>query len=264
MDIGQLFLYMPVWVMYLITAGLVFAAFEGGFHLGRYWCRRSHKEKDSLAGPMVGATLGLLAFMLSFTFGMAASHFDTRRQLVLDEANAIWSAYSMSGLLAEASCAESQKLLREYVDIRLDAAKSWSNLRAMYVRLNEIQDRLWAIAMAGEWKGAGAGSSWLYVQCLSDMINLQAKRITSAMQGRIPPIIWIVLFALAVCGMAAMGYHAGLIGVRGFFVYQILILTFSLVLLLIYDLDRPRQGLFKVSQAAMVELQQRLAEPSKF
>jgi hypothetical protein len=67
-----------------------------------------------------------------------------------------------------------------------------------------------------------------------------------------------VLFGLAIFGMAAMGYHAGLVGIRGFFVYQVLILAFSLVIVLIFDLDRPKQGFFHVSQQAMVDLEQRI------
>jgi hypothetical protein len=58
--------------------------------------------------------------------------------------------------------------------------------------------------------------------------------------------------------MAAMGYHAGLVGMRGFFAYLVLILTFSMVIVLIYDLDRPKQQLFKVSQQSMIDLQQRI------
>jgi len=94
------------------------------------------------------------------------------------------------------------------------------------------------------------------------MTAMQAKRVSYGTHGKIPASIWIVLYWLAIQGMAAMGYHAGLVGVRGFFVYPILILAFSLVLVLIYDLDRPKQRLFKVSQQAMIDLRHRMVEPA--
>jgi len=260
MTLSYLLLNLPIWVMYLLTVSIIFIAFESGFHLGRYWCRRTSKEKDSLTGAMVAAILGLLAFMLSFSFGVAASHFDSRRHLVLDEANAIRTAYNMTDLLAEDFRVESKKLLHEYVDLRVTEVDSWDKLNTILVRSNEIQDKLWDIAMDGESKNTGASSSWLYVKSLSEMNNIQAKRIAIGRHKGIQTTIWIVLFGLAIFGMAAMGYNAGLIGVRGFFAYQVLILAFALVMVLIYDLDRPRQGLFKVSQVAMVELHTRLSE----
>jgi len=251
--------------MCLITVGIIFLTFEAGFFLGKNRYQRSTKEKDSLVGPMVGSILGLLAFMLSFTFGVAASHFDTRRHLVLDEANVIRSTYAMTGLLGQDQRDEARKLLREYVDIRVKAVQSWSTVKdreAMLARSNEIQDQLWSMAMIGQIKNTGTSASPLYQQSLDEMINMQAKRITAVIRSRIPTTIWVVLYALVIFGMAAMGYHSGLIGIRGFFVYQALILTFSFVLVLIYDLDRPKQGLFKVSQQAMVELQKKMIEPS--
>ena len=259
-NMEQLFSGLPLCVVLVVTVGVLSGGFEGGFLLGRHRYRRLNKERDSLVGPMVAATLGLLAFMLAFTFGVAADHFNIRRHLVLDEANAIRATYGMAEMLAEVPRVESRKLLREYVDNRLNKIQTREELRLMVSRGEKIQKQLWSIAMAGEAQSTGTASSWLYVQSLSDMVNMQAKRISYGAYGRIPPSIWVVLYWLAILGMAAMGYHAGLVGIRGFFAYPVLILTFSLVMVLIYDLDRPKQRVFKVSQQAMIDLQQTLAE----
>ena len=259
----QFFYDFPLWGILLITLGIIFCAFESGFLLGR---RRSHRygdKKDSPVGAMVAATLGLLAFMLTFTFGIAGSHFNTRRHLVLDEANAIRSTYAMTEMLAADARNDSRKLLRDYVDIRLNYFQSFEGVMDAVSQSNKIQDQLWSIAMSSDIKGAGTPSAWLYIQSLSNMFGLQTKRISLGTHGRIPMSIWIVLFWIAVLGMAAMGYHAGLIGIRGFFAYLVLIFTFSMVIVLIYDLDRPKQQLFKVSQQAIFDLQQRLTEPGE-
>lgn len=262
--LGHFFSELPLWGMLLMTLGILSVAFEGGFLLGRRRRKRrdrSDPEKNSLIDSMAAATLGLLALMLAFTFGMAGSHFKTRRELVISEANAIRSAYAMTELLGESPCSESRRLLREYVDIRLRGIQSMDELKVVISRANEIQDQLWSIAMAGEAENTGTSASWVYVQSLSDMIDVQAKRISHGAHTKIPTSIWVVLHWLAVLGMAAMGYRAGLVGMHGFFAYLTLILTFSLVIVLIHDLDRPKQSLFKVNQQALVELRQRMAEP---
>ena len=94
---------------------------EGGYR----WARHKHRaevEKEAPVGAMVGATLGLLAFILAFTFGMAFDAFHARKQAVVDEANAIRTAYSLTGVIPEPHRTEVRKLLREYVEERLQWA----------------------------------------------------------------------------------------------------------------------------------------------
>jgi hypothetical protein len=79
--------------LFLAILLLVLLSVEGGYRLGIYRRSRSAEEKEAPVGAMVGATLGLLAFILAFTFGLAATRFDTRRQVLLDEANAIGTTY---------------------------------------------------------------------------------------------------------------------------------------------------------------------------
>ena len=71
---------------------------------------------------MVGAMLGLLAFILAFTFGLVAARFDTRRQVLLDEANAIGTTYLRAGMLPEQG-EKIRALLRDYVSVRLNAVR---------------------------------------------------------------------------------------------------------------------------------------------
>jgi hypothetical protein len=91
--------FLPLWGLFATTVGVVLLAVEAGFRLGRWRHQRSEQEKEPPVGAMVGAILGLLAFPLAFTFGLAASRFDTRRELVLDEANAIGRTYLRAALL---------------------------------------------------------------------------------------------------------------------------------------------------------------------
>ena len=87
-DGGRLDL-LPIWGVYLTTVVVVLLAFEGGLRVGPYRRRRSEQEDRPPVGEMVAATLALLAFLLGFTFGLAASRFDVGRGLVIDETNAV-------------------------------------------------------------------------------------------------------------------------------------------------------------------------------
>src|SRR5262252_6336451 len=111
-----------VWALYAATVVLLFLANEAGYRGGRWRRERMPEGEKASSTAIQGSTLGLLAFMLAFTFGMSVSRFDTRKQLVLDEASAILRAYQRAQLLPEPFRADSSRLLREYVDLRLRSA----------------------------------------------------------------------------------------------------------------------------------------------
>src|SRR5262252_6331730 len=109
---------LPLWALFIVIMLIVLLSVEFGYRLGKY--RRSHHEmeKEAPLGTMVGAELALLAFILAFTFGLAAARFDTRRQVLLDEANAIGTTYLRAGMLPDQRDAI-RALLRDYVRTRL-------------------------------------------------------------------------------------------------------------------------------------------------
>src|SRR5919205_2752120 len=103
----------PLWTIFPTSVAIALISVEAGYRLAQSRQRRS-QEKEAPVGGMAGATLGLLAFMLAFTFGMAASRFEDRRQVLLAEANAIGTTYLRSKMLAEPMRTDAQNLLREY------------------------------------------------------------------------------------------------------------------------------------------------------
>src|SRR6201982_2091547 len=92
---------LPLWALFIVILLVVLFSVEFGYRLGKYRRSRHEQEKEAPLGTMVGATLGLLAFVLAFTFGLAAARFDARRQALLDEANAIGTTYLRAGMLPE-------------------------------------------------------------------------------------------------------------------------------------------------------------------
>ncbi len=245
--------YLPLWGVFTATLVLVILAVEAGFLMGVGRGRRSEDVSKVPVGELVGAMLGLLALLLAFTFSLAASRFDTRRNLVLDEANAIGTTWLRAGLLQEPHRAEIRRLLREYVEVRLDAVQQGQAQRGI-ARSEELQEHLWAEAVAVGQKEPSSILVGLFIASLNEVIDLHAKRVTFDLRTRIPTSIWAALYFIALLSLGAMGYHAGLLGARKFFTIIPAILTFSIVLLLIADLDRPQEGLFKTSQQALEDV----------
>jgi hypothetical protein len=244
----------------MATVVIVLLAVEGGQRLGKY--RRQHPEPELEApvGVKVGAMLGLLAFMLAFTFGSAASRFDTRRGFVVDDANAIGTTYLRAGLLAEPSRTEVRNLLREYVDVRLELVTPGKAEEAMH-KSDELHGRLWSQAVAVGEKSPGAIVVGLFIGSLNEVIDIHAKRVNLGLRTRVPGTIWVALYFIAIVALGAVGYHAGLTGTRRSLAVLALVLTFSAVIVLIADLDRPMEGLLRVSQQAMIDLRNSLMAP---
>jgi hypothetical protein len=244
---------LPIWGVFVATVAVVLLAIDGGFRLGQYRRRRSQLEDRPPVGEMVAATLALLAFMLAFTFGLAASRFDVRRSLVIDEANAIGTTYLRAELLQEPHRQEVRTILREYVDIRLKAIQP-GKLSQGILRSEELHTRLWSHAVAVGEKNPSSIVVGLFIGSLNELIDLHTKRLAFGPRNRIPETIWATLYFVALIGTGVMGYHAGLAGSGRSYAMLGLVLAFAAVMTLIADLDRPQEGLLRVSQQAMTDL----------
>jgi hypothetical protein len=250
---------LPLWALFICILLVVLLSVEFGYRLGKFRRSRQEQEKEAPVGTMVGATLGLFAFILAFTFGLAAARFDARRQVLLDEANAIGTTYLRAGMLPERA-EEIRELLRDYVRTRLDAIQS-GNIAEGVRRSENIQHQLWTEAETVGVKNPSSILVGLFVQSLNETIDLHAKRVQAGVRSRIPGAIWLCLFAVAALSLATMGYHAGLSGTRRSLAIVAVAVTFSVVIELIADLDRPREGVLRISQQALLDVQRSMNAP---
>lgn len=243
----------PLWSFFAAVCALSGLALEGGYRLGRWRHCHSAVEKESTVGAMVASILGLFAFLLAFTFSMAASRFEARRQAVLEEANAIGTTYLRTRLLPEPQRSESARLLREYVDVRVRGVHE-GRIDETVKRSEELHELLWVQAVLGAEKQPGPNTG-LYLNALNQTIDLHGVRIQAGDRSRIPLVIWIGLFTLAGLSMGSVGYQAGLSATRRSPIMLALVLAFAGVLVMIADLDRSHEGFLKVSQQALIDLQ---------
>src|SRR4051812_2787840 len=109
----------PVQIVAIFAATVILQliAFHGGIRLGRWRSQQADPEPQLPVRTLVASILGLLSFILGFTFGIAASHFDARSQMIFDETIAIGTAYRRADFLTEPDRTNLRNLLREYLDI---------------------------------------------------------------------------------------------------------------------------------------------------
>ena len=249
-DLSSNYSLLPVLVF---TFVVLFCAFCGGVFLGKKHRVTAGQDDRAPIGSIVAATLGLLGFLLAFTFGIAASKFDERRTLVIEEANAIGTTFLRSGYLPDPYRPEIQKLLKEYVSTRLEALKP-DQLAQGIKKSEELQDQLWSQAVAVAKSNPDSVVAGLFISSLNELIDLHTKRVSIGVYFRLPIIIWSVLYFVTLLAFGSVGFQVGLFHARFLGIALLLVLTFSSVIVLIVDLDRPLEGFIKVSQQPLIDL----------
>ncbi len=255
-------------LLYDLDLGLIWGASilffllatEIGFQLGK----RKESGVDDHARSQIttiqGAILGLLALLLGFTFAMAMSRFDARKQLVLEESNAIGTTFLRAQLMQEPQRQKVSNLLRQYVEVRLkfyEADVDPEKLGAAKNETDRLQNELWSQATAWGQQEPRDITMGLFLRSLNELIDLHATRV-NALENHVPEIILVLLYFVAVVATGLIGYGCGLGGRRNFLVTLTASVLIAAVILVIIDLDRPRRGLIKVSQQRMVELRDSL------
>jgi hypothetical protein len=142
------------------------------------------------------------------------------------------------------------------VDARLAVAQpgALEKLPALLIEADRVQRQLWDMAVVNARKDMNSDVAALYIEALNEITNLHWLRLAVGVQARIPTTIWLVLLALVALGMVAVGYQTGISGSRRTWAMLILALSFSLVIALIAELDRPQSGLITVTQRPLEDL----------
>lgn len=244
--------FLPLWGVFVITLAIILLSIEAGFRLGRSRWQNVREEISEPLNEIVAAMLGLLALMLGFTFSLASARYDIRMALVADEANAIGTTYLRADLLPPDARAEIRRLLREYLEVRLEAART-GNIAYGIAQSQALQTQMWARTAAIGRENPGLVVISLFIVSLNETIDLHDKRVAMGIGNRIPPTIWCGLYFIAVVSIGTMGYRTGVVGARKFLAFIPLVLTFSVSMLLIADLDRPREGLIKTNQQPLMD-----------
>ncbi len=254
----------PIWLQFLLTVGIIMLAIEAGYWLGQRSHRNSDEEKESPVSAISGVILGLLAFILAFTFGMTSDRFDARKALVRTEANAIRTSWMRADFLPQPQRDEAKLLLIDYIESRVKVveARDLAELAVVVNKSVTIQHDLWAMAQVGAAGDMNSDQAALYFEALNQMNDVHSLRVSLGLQSRLPSLYWFVLYALVILGMFAVGYQAAIAGSRRSWVMLVLAISFSIVITLIVAMDQPQSGLIPVSQQPLENIQQIMLEES--
>lgn len=207
-------------------------------------------SKHPMEASVTTALIGLMAFILGFSFSMASKRYSDLRALALADANHASTLMLRADLLPEEEGARARELIREYVEMRQRAVDQGDaeHLGEALKRSTEIQQELWEPAVKLR-KETGDASLNLYLTTLNQLIDNDAARRAKAFSNRFPDILWFTLFFLVTLVTTMIGVNSGLHGRRSRLAGTALIVAFSLVIVLIVDLDRPSRSLVRPAGA---------------
>ena len=238
-----------------VTAGLLAALMAGTWEVARRRGARLRREnRPACATKFSEATLALLGLLLAFTFSMALAKHDQRRQMLVNDSNAIGDFSTCASLLKEPVRGKLQGVIREYVELLLALAKerpSEEKLQKALADLQALQRRMQTLV--GEALDRGTPLAVPLVNTLNEVTSSHAARL-AAIRDRLYPSIVLLLFLAALLAMVQMGTQQGSMGewqpgaTFGF------VALVSMVVWVTLDLNQPQRGLITVSQEPLQRL----------
>lgn len=248
------------WLIGVVFFLTMFVSGETGFWLGAKSRVKGYEETKRRIGSLETSVLGVLGLLLGFTLAMAVSRFDTRRVLVLDEANAIGTSYWRSQTIPPPEGPAVTALLRQYVDAKLhyfDAGIDPRDLQGARERTAQLQQELWAQAAASAQRDPRSIPAGLLLQSLNLTFDLESSRWT-AFNAHVPDgVLWVDMF-VGVLAALLVGYNFGVTGRHHFISTFVLALCIATVMTVIIDLDQPRRGLIRVGEQPLTDVMEQI------
>lgn len=251
---------MSTFALFVWTSAIVVGAVLIGMAIGRRRASKPDADHESI-GVVQGALLGLVGLLLAFGLSMSVGRYDSRRSIVVDEANAIGTTYLRAQLLDEPERSESMAVLRDYADVAVvfaDTVPKSDEFDAATARIGEMHTELWRLAGRAIDAQPEANATRLYVETLNEMIDAHSSRVAS-LDYHVPETAVVVelfgssiaLGALA-CYVAMRRRRAGSTWVAAAVVIAIVFVTL--------DLDRPQRGLITVPYTALEDVRATMDE----
>ena len=249
----------PLLVFAIAFIAMWLAARVGWWFHSRRGTLDDETHKDF--GFILAATLSMLGIIIGFSFSMATSRYDQRKNYEEAEANAIGTEYVRADLLPEADAVKVRALLRSYLDERIQfyEAGDGPELQQINVRTAQLQNDLWSAIRAP----AAAQPTQivaLVVSGMNDVLNSQGYT-QAGYWNQIPTAAWALMAAIAIGNNVLVGYgsHSAKSGSK---LLPILPLVVSISFMLIADIDSPRHGVIRVRPQNLVSLAESLRPES--
>lgn len=243
-------------VIFLLSVVLFLAAVELCFRVGHRRVTDKERLESGPSGIVTGSILGLTSFLLAFTFGFAASNYTDRRGVVLDDANAIGTAYLRADLLPEESAKAFRAELLAYTQRRIDVVDAGLRNRELYTYLDlvgQVHNEMWRL-VSDVARAEPTAVHALVVASLNEVIDLHAERVAFGTRYSIPMPIWAALFVVSCISLGTTGYRFGVSFRTRPDLMPAMVLAFACVITLIADLNSPDTGFLQTDQRPMRDL----------
>src|SRR5215471_19200034 len=243
----------PFAVFALSLVAMYFSAQIGVFFRGRVVRLEEDDRQDF--GIVIPATLTLLGLIIGFSFSLATSRYDQRKNYEEAEANAIGTEYVRADLLSASDAARVRQLLKSYLDQRIQfyETRNEQQLGRIDAQTAQLQSELWSIVQAAAAKQPTYPVG-LAVSGMNDVLNSQGYT-QAAWWYRLPDAAWVLMAAIAVFSTLLIGYSSHR---RGITVFAVLPVAASIAFFLIADIESPRHGFIRVVPQNLVSLSQSL------
>ncbi|MBK8017623.1 MAG: hypothetical protein IPK20_13515 [Betaproteobacteria bacterium] len=246
-----------VFIAALLLLSMVIAV-DGGARLGRRRAVQASEAFKSHVNGIAASLVGVLALLLGFSFSLALQRYDSRSIAVVEEANALGTAYLRSRLLPPSVREDVRRTMREYIDLRVRSSgislDHHETRRTALAEAGKLQNRLWDLAVAAADEAPNPVTTGLFIQSLNNAIDEFGRRDAS-LDRHVPEFVLLLLFVTFLMASAIVGYSAGLSSHRASFVTYVLVALITVLVFVILDLDRPRRGFIRISQHSLLELQ---------
>ena len=225
----------------------------------RRWQIKKGIEEVSGIGSMESAVFALFGLLIAFTFSGAASRLDDKRKLIIEEANAIGTAYLRLDLLPVGDQAVMRENFRTYLDARLSAYKKLDDpaaANAEFARANSLQGEIWRRGVSGSRAAeAHPDAARLLLPALNQMIDITTTR-SMAMDLHPPRVVFVMLFAFALVSSLLAGYAMGGNSRPRLLHKLCFALLVAAAVYVILVLEYPRYGLIRIDtfDRALLEL----------
>ncbi len=256
-----MFFRLSTWELWLIVASVILGFVAVGYAVGRFLRVHAATLREPV-GIVQGAFFALVGLILAFGLTLAIGRYDARRAAVVDDANAIGTTYLRAQTLAEPVRSRSLRLLKRYTDATLKLSHTVPTTAPFHDAIAEedaLQNRLWTLAAAALAAAPRDSAPRLYVETLNEMIDLQAVRV-AALNNRIPSAVLALEVLGAAFAFGLLALYTAMHG-RGATTVVLAGVLVTLLLLVIFDLDRPERGLIRVPDAPLVALRESMALP---
>ena len=256
-----MFFRLSTWELWLIIAGLVLGFVAVGYLAGRYLRRQAETLREPV-GIVQGAFFALVGLILAFGLTLAIGRYDARRAAVIDDANTIGTTYLRAQTLAEPMRTRSLVLLRQYTDASIAlslAVPTSARFDRAVAREDLLQRRLWSLAGDALDRAPRDSAPRLYVETLNEMIDQQTVRV-GALNNRIPTAVLVLEVFGAAFAFGLLALYTAMHG-RGATTVVLAGALVTLLLLVIFDLDRPTRGLIDVPDTPLLSLRDSMELP---